>query len=292
MTEQTDYRKHCACLAAIFIIGDAVITLPDTYYGGASLPGFFIAAVLSVAVYFLSFFLCRTLPSGKIFKKSLLAVLLSVSAVYAFKNGARCLLDFLKFAEKILLPDGGRFAVAFIFLFTVTVLSIKKIDVMLKLSLISAPFFLIAVIIFFLLTAKDFEKENIILRAVPTFTELISGATPYFFRTALPAALIPPFFLLYNTKPRKSAGLAGLIAGLIITALILSDSVLLFGPRMAARLPFPLAAAVSTVTVGPLFTRMDGIVYCLFFMSALIKTAFCAKLCYGSLKAIKKIRAC
>ena len=287
MTNRADYSKHSACLAAIFIIGDAVITLPDLYYGGAVLPGFFIAAALAVAVYFLASGLCRFLSKGGIFKKIILIFFLLSAAVYAFWNGARCILDFLSFADKILLPEGGRFAVAFIFLFTAAVLSVKNNDVILKLSLIIAPFFVLAVIIFFLLTAKDFELKNIMLRSMPTFKELKNGTAPFLFGTALPAALIPPYFTFASLKPRKGAGLWGLLAGLLITALILCDSILLFGVRMSARLPFPLAAAVSTVTVGPLFTRMDGIVYCLFFMSALIKTAFCAKLCYSALKIIR-----
>ena len=157
MTNHADYSKHSACLAAIFIIGDAVITLPDLYYGGAILPGFFIAAAFSVAVYFLSLLLCRGLLQGGIFKKILLVLFLLSAAVYAFWNGAHCVLDFLSFADKILLPGGEHFAVAFIFLFTAAVLSVKKNDVILKLSLIIAPFFILAVIIFFLLTAKNFE---------------------------------------------------------------------------------------------------------------------------------------
>ena len=288
MTNRADYSKHSACLAAIFIIGDAVITLPDAYYGGDIITGFLIAAAFSVAVYFFSLFICRRLQCGGIFKSIILTLFLLAAAVYALFNGGRCLLAFLDFANKILLPDGGRFAVAFIFIFTAAVLAVKKDGVILKLSLITAPFFVISVIIFFLLTAKDFETENILPKAVPTFCELKNGATPYIFEIALPAALIPPYFMLSDkTQPRKNAGLWGLVAGLLITALILCDSVLLFGARMSARLPFPLASAVSTVTVGPLFTRMDGIVYCLFFISALIKTVFCARLCYGALKRIK-----
>ncbi len=288
MINRADYTKHYACLAAIFIIGDAVITLPDAYYGGAVLPGFLIASCFSVAIYFLSLIICRSLSGSGVFKRLFLTLFLLAAAVYALYNAARCLLDFLSFADKVLLPGGGHFAVAFIFIFTAAVLSVKKNDVILKLSLITAPFFVIAVIIFFLLTAKDFETENIMLNSMPAFKELRDGTMPYIFKTALPAVLLPPYFILLNkTQPRKGAGLWGLISGLVITALILCDSVLLFGARMSARLPFPLASAVSTVTVGPLFTRMDGIVYCLFFMSALIKTAFCAKLCFEALKKIK-----
>ena len=55
---------------------------------------------------------------------------------------------------------------------------------------------------------------------------------------------------------------------------------------MSARLPFPLAGAVSTVTVGPLFTRMDWIVYGVFFISAVIKAAFCSRLCFGLIKEL------
>ena len=203
MTNRADYSKHSACLAAIFIIGDAVITLPDLYYGGAILPGFFIAAAFSVAVYFLSLLLCRGLSQGGIFKKILLVLFLLSAAVYAFWNGAHCVLDFLSFADKILLPGGEHFAVAFIFLFTAAVLSVKKNDVILKLSLIIAPFFILAVIIFFLLTAKNFEFENIALHSMPTFTELKNGTAPFLFGTALPAVLMLHAVTVCFTVPKE-----------------------------------------------------------------------------------------
>ena len=213
----------------------------------------------------------------------MLALILSV---YALRSGAHCLLVFAGFADKILLPDGGKFIAAFIFLFTAAVLSLKNRIVLLKLSLIAAPLIAVSAVLFLLLTAKDLEADNIAIGSFLHLKELYGGAAYFFSEISLPAALIPPYFVINEKKPRLSAGLAGLCAGLVVTATACTVSVLLFGARMSARLPFPLAGAVSTVTVGPLFTRMDWIVYGVFFISAVIKAAFCSRLCFGLIKEL------
>lgn len=74
---------------------------------------------------------------------------------------------------------------------------------------------------------------------MPTFTELKNGTAPFLFGTALPAVLIPPYFMLTNASPREGAGLWGLLAGLVITVLILCDSVRFSGEEWQHGCPFP-----------------------------------------------------
>lgn len=286
MIRKVDYTMHSACLAAVVTIGDAIIYLPSEYRGEAMLPGFLIASAAAVLIFLASHFLCVYSSGGAIYKKVLFTVLALILSVYALRSGAHCLLVFAGFADKILLPDGGKFIAAFIFLFTAAVLSLKNRIVLLKLSFIAAPLVAVSAVLFLLLTAKDLEADNIAIGSFLHLKELYGGAAYFFSEISLPAALIPPYFVINEKKPRLSAGLAGLCAGLVVTAAACTVSVLLFGARMSARLPFPLAGAVSTVTVGPLFTRMDWIVYGVFFISAVIKAAFCSRLCFGLIKEL------
>ena len=91
-----------------------------------------------------------------------------------------CLLVFAGFADKILLPDGGKFIAAFIFLFTAAVLSLKNRIVLLKLSFIAAPLIAVSAVLFLLLTAKDLEADNIAIGSFLHLKELYGGAA-YFF---------------------------------------------------------------------------------------------------------------
>ena len=277
MTAEPTYNKHLASLAAIFVLGDAAIVLPTANSGKYPLLGFIIGATTAASAYFIGLLLTR------IIGKKYTSVLVCFVAAYAFYNAGLSFIRYTDFADTLLLPETPKLLIAAVFIIAVIYLATRRQEVILKLSLISAVIAIIAIIVFFLLSAKDFKAENIVVRDFPDFNELINSTKPYFINIALPALLIPVYSTLFVGKKRVCATFSGLVTGLALNFLCLLESLLLFGTPMAEKLSFPLAAAVSTVTVGQLFTRMDGIVYCLFFMLALIKTSVCMKLAFVAL---------
>ena len=279
MTAEPTYNKHLASLAAIFILGDAVIILPSSDSGNYPLLGFFIGALAAILLYFVSFSI-----TNRFIGKSLLMIL---AAAYAFYNAAVTFIRYTDFVNKILLPKTSKFLIAAVFILSAVYLAARRHKVILKLALISVFAAMIAIVVFFLLTLKDFKAENIAFYGFPSLRGLTNSAKPYFLNIALPAILIPVYSPIFTDKSRAVAPFWGLITGLMLTLLCLLESLLLFGTPLAEKLPFPLAAAVSTVTVGSLFTRMDGIVYCLFFVTALVKTAVCIKLAFFALTKAK-----
>lgn len=275
MTAEPTYNKHIASLAAIFILGDAVIVLPTSDSGDYPLLGFIAGAIAAVLLYFASL-----LITNRLIEKS---PLLIFAAAYAFYNAGISFIRYTDFADKILLPETSKFLIAAVFIIAAVYLAARRQEVILKLSLISVVIAVIAILLFFLLSLKDFKAENITLQNLPNFNGIIKSIKPYFINIALPALLIPVYSRLFADEKRVYATFSGLVTGLLLTSLCLLESLLLFGAPFAEKLYFPLAAAVSTVTVGSLFTRMDGIVYCLFFVTALIKTAVCMKLAFVAL---------
>lgn len=286
MTAEPTYNKHLASLAAIFILGDAVIILPSSDSGNYPLSGFFAAAIGAALLYFAAFPLARRLI-GRPLKSPVLRffslLLLTLAAVYALYSAGITFIRYADFVDKILLPETPKFLIAAVFILSAVYLATRRQEVILKLSLIAVFAAVVAVCLFFLLSAKDFKAENIFNYGFPNFSQLLKSSKPYFINVALPALLIPAYSALFTGKSRAGAPFLGLTTGLALTLLCLLESLLLFGAPLAERLSFPLAAAVSTVTVGSLFTRMDGIVYCLFFLPALIKTAVCMKLAFVAL---------
>lgn len=294
MTAEPTYNKHSASLAAIFILGDSVIVLPYASSGRYAVLGFAVAAAAAFILYFAALPIARRFfikpENGNILRKAVSAVLLTSVAVYALFNAGQTFIRFINYAEKTVLPDSGKFFIAAIFILLTAALATRRHEVILKLSLIFLVFSIITALLFFLLSAKDFKLENISFYAFPSFKELFKETASYFIGVSLPVILIPVFESLFFERIRKTAGLAGICVGLSLITLCLLDCLLLFGSELAARLDFPLAAAVSTVTVGPLFTRMDGVIYCLFFAAALIKTAVCIKISCFSIKKIKSLK--
>lgn len=65
--------------------------------------------------------------------------------------------------------------------------------------------------------------------------------------------------------------------------------VLLFGTAFAARQDFPFATAVSTVSVGRLYSRLDGFYYFFVFAAAIIRAATAIFTSLMSLRFIKKL---
>lgn len=286
MTAEPTYNKHLASLTAIFILGDAVIILPSSDSGNYPLFGFFAAAIAAALLYFAAFPLANRLirkpcksPVSKLFS----LLLLTLAAVYALYSAGITFIRYTDFVDKILLPETPKFLIAAVFILSAVYLATRRQEVILKLTLIAVFAAVIAVLFFFMLSSKDFKAENIFNYGFPNFSQLLKSSKPYFINVALPALLIPAYSTLFTGKSRAGAPFLGLITGLALTLLCLLESLLLFGAPLAERLSFPLAAAVSTVTVGSLFTRMDGIVYCLFFLPALIKTAVCMKLAFFAL---------
>ncbi|MGN0494125.1 MAG: GerAB/ArcD/ProY family transporter [Acutalibacteraceae bacterium] len=287
MTAQPTYNKHLASLTAFFILGDAIIALPCAYTGSVSLLGFLGAALSAVVLYFAAVPLANRLLIGRGTARVFSVPLLFAAAAYALYNAGAALISYTDFVDRVLLPETPRFFISAAFITATAYLASRRQEVILKLSLIFLAAAAVTVLLFFLLSVKDYNAENIAVNRLPSLKELFSGAKPYIFKISLPALLIPVYSALFTGESRIRAPFSGLLIGLAVTALCLLESLLLFGAPLANRLDFPLAAAVSTVTVGQLFSRMDGIVYCLFFAAALIKTAVCMKLAYFAVSKAK-----
>lgn len=280
-----DYRLHTACFVALFTVGNSVITFPRS--GGATATGFAAAVLAALGAYFLSLAVCRIAASREASLKKAIRVplLFSVAAISAY-CALDCFIDFCGFADALLLPESPDFAIAALFVFTLVLLSGKPNGVLMKLALIFAASFVVAVPILVLITVKDFSVVGLHTGGIE---DIKNGIFTSARSVALPALLIPPYILIENKNAPETSGTCGLLCGLATTALCVLDSLFLFGTSLAEKLAFPFATAVSTVTVGTLFTRMDVPVYCLFFISAVMKSVFCIRLCAALLKKMRCI---
>ena len=69
--------------------------------------------------------------------------------------------------------------------------------------------------------------------------------------------------------------LIGVSGGCGLAALVLLNSVMLFGAELAGKFDYPYSAAISTISVGYLFSRMDGFSYFLGFACTLVRIGVC-----------------
>lgn len=293
MTHSPYHKKHIAALTALFILGDSVIRIPAESAGSFTFWGLILTFAATLLLYPMLLpavsFLTKSFSSKNTAVRITAAALLTAAAVYSLRNAGLCFKRFIDFVSVLLLPDTPEFFITLLFIAVVAALAVKNQEVLLKFSLISFAVSAVIIILFFALSAKDFNFGNIAVYRLPSASEFKEAVLPFIRGVSLPLLLLPVYNAVYFKKAEPAASLSGIAFGFIMLSLCLLDSLLIFGPDLAARIDYPLSAAVSTVTVGPLFFRMDGVSYFLYFTSSLIKTVFCLKLSYSSLKKIKEI---
>ena len=269
------FARHFVALGTLFILGNAVITLPVKLADKFTFLGFLISVFISALLWLLVF--CVPLCKPLLLSASLLG----------FWAVADTFLEFLKFINATLLRDTAKILIIIPLIFTIVYFCLKSKTVIFKFSLISVCFSVLAVIFFFIFTAKDFEIENIIIKTLPSAKDLYIQTTPYIKAVTLPSLLLVVFAKI--TKNKKSSAFLGLLSGNVMLAACILNSVLLFGSKFSGRLDFPYASAISTVTFGNLFTRMDGFAYFIYFASCIIKMTVCVKIIAYCVNCFKKI---
>ncbi len=290
--KKTIYLSHSVALYSLFILGSAVIQIPSATADEFTFTGYLVTIVIGFLLYL------AVIPiANRIFaeNKSLLPskipsciILLAISVAVSFL-AADTFTDFTSFVHSEILPDQSPFFSVAIFAATVLFFSLRRQEDILKFALLSFSFIAIAITVFSFLTLHNYNLRNIFIFRLPTVSQLIKQSKPYLLNPVLPSLLLPVYNSLVFKKCRKKEAFIGLGFGFIILGACILSSVLLFGPHLAGTLDFPYAASVSTVTVGRLFTRMDGFSYFIYFASALIQITVCIFIVKGCIEKINKI---
>jgi len=256
---KADYSKHFIALSALFVQGNACITVPVKNANEFNFLAFMVACIVATVVYFTAY----GMPINKI----------TILPVWLL--GLYCIADafitFIKFISNNLLPETQRFLIILPFVIILFYIGFQKTDALFKFSLLCGGVSVAVILLFFLSTAKDFKVQNIFIYELPTFTTLYKQAVPYLKSIVLPSVLLGLFAKEECIK--KSTAAIGLITGFILFGICFLNSVLLFGIGFSGTLDYPYSSAGSTVTFGYLFTRLDGFLYFLYLATCVVKSA-------------------
>lgn len=293
MVEKIKFGRHKVALAAIFILGNAVIGLPVKTANEFTFIGLSSAFVCLLFVYLLSFLLCGLLisleKSASSVKKIFTAMLLLFIGIFSVFCASQAFKETVDFISKVILPQTNKIFICVLFGATVIYFALKRQENILKFALVSFVLMFITIVFFFLAAADKYDLSNIFVFRPPNMNELFRQTAPYLKNPVLPAIILPFYFSFVFGENNKSAGLIGISIGTILLILCVLMSVLLFGTSLAGRLDFPFSSAVSTVTVGRLFTRLDGFSYFIYFVCALLRISVCLFVTVASLKKLNKI---
>lgn len=282
MKNKTVYFTHSLSLCALFVLGNAIIILPRANADEFSFLGYLISCVVALLLFFIinplikNLFCEDILKNSKPFKKFLLYLLYAAICIASLWCAADTFGDFIEFVSKVILPDTSLFLIAVTFLAIVIFFVLKSQEAILKFSLLSFWFIVIAVLFFFIATFKNFDFRNIFIFRLGDIKTIIKNTSPYILNPVLPSMLLPIYITLSLKGKHTANTFSGILSGLIILGVCILSAMLIFGPQFAGELKFPYSSAVSTVTVGRLFTRMDGFSYFIYFACALIKINVCS----------------
>lgn len=292
MKKKTVFFTHSAALSALFVLGNAVIGMPRKTADGYTFLGYIAVGLTSVLLILAviplanGIFAENTAQKAGGIKKALLAAAFAAVAVAALFCAADAFYDFCRFVSKVLLPDTSETVIFIVFAAVAVFFCTRRQEDILKLTMLSFWLCLVIVLFFFFAAFYNYNLRNIFIFSLPDFKTFTSQAKPYFINPLLPCLLLPVYQVLVFKKCRTGAVVSGTFTGFLMLGLCILSSLLLFGTALSGKLDYPYASAVSTVTVGRLFTRLDGFSYLIYFISSLSKITACIFIVRSCLKRL------
>ena len=258
------YSKHIFCLFALFVLSGGILSAPFNASSGYTVYAFLISAILGILIYF---FIAKYFTKNKIF--------IGFSVLAALFCAVDSTADFCVFIKDSLLSETPIFLIAAVFVVVMVYAASKGKVVLLKFSLISFFCTSILIVFFFLATLENFENLNIFYVKEFEFSGLFETFAAYFKKIVFPVFVLPFFNGFYFEKPKKKSSLCGVAIGYGVLFLTIINSLFVFGEKFAQRVLYPYAAAVSTVTFGSFFTRLDGFAYIIYFSAVIVRVTAC-----------------
>lgn len=257
---RTNFSPHIFSLAALFTLGGFIINLPFYTSGLAALPGF---CALSLLVLWFS----TVLLNLKQKRKSVFYVSAVLTVLAALTGAFSSFFELFKFLKTVALPKTNSVIIFAALCISVLFFCMAKKSAIYKYCLFAAIICFIFIVICFWGGIKNFDFKGLALPQSFAFKlkNLLSLVLPLF---------VLPTFTAAQYKQAKPL-FWGVATGFLAVALCFLQSI--FTLHYQKDLSFPYLRAVSVISSGALFTRLDGLVYFLFFVTSLIRTTVCIK---------------
>ena len=275
--ETQKYQPHIFAICSLFVLGNAVITMP--FYKSKSI---FLFVLISLV--FSLFIICITSLLLNLSTKSKFIFYITAAAVSAaaIHGAVSTVIDYLGFIKSVQLPQTSIFLSGAAIILTVVAFLFVKSGAIYKYGLLVALISGVFILIVFISGLKSFDFS--ILKTALNKTDISVKELFYCFSSC---AVLPAFVFLTNDKSLwLKYTLGGTATGFSALTICAAQSIFTLGNAMD--ISYPYIKAVSIISSGSLFTRIDGFVYFVFFSSAIIKITVCIWVLVLSLNHIYK----
>ena len=288
------FFTHATALSALFILGNALITAPTVSADEFTFLGYLVSVSISFLLYFIAFpvsifFYKENSQQNNLIIKILKIVFYIAVAIFSLFCIADTFKAFILFIKQIILKNTSLTLIVIVFLAVCLFFASRRQEDILKFCLLCFWFVLGLMLFFFFATMHNYNLRNIFIFRLPEFKNLYNQMLPYIKNPVLPSLLLPIYNVIVFKKNRKGAAFSGLALGSVLLGLGILSATLLFGTTFAGELDFPYSAAVSTVNIGRLFTRLDGFSYFIYFAAAITRITVCIFIMITTLKKLAEV---
>lgn len=211
---------------------------------------------------------------------ALFSLAVIVAAFYVAAAGAR---EFSSFASEVMLLRTPKASVSFIFLFLCAYLTRLSRDAVRKFALLAFVVTAAAVVLLFLLSVRSFDlsgRDGILSGGLSAV-----GVLREFGEIFAPSVLAVIYLSMDGDRVRISVP-GAVFSVVLVSALLFICRLnvrLLFGESFASGAQYPYSEAVSTVTAGKLFARMEGWAYLMYYAASAVRVTVCLSLIFRML---------
>lgn len=285
MNEKTVSRRHIIALVILYVLGNGIIIFPLNGTDEFGFTAYLVSLLLLIGFY--SLFNVITSKISQTHKVVFCGYILLISVVSLF-IGASAFKDIVNFVSQTMLQRVPTFFISLIFGITVVYFALKPFDSIFKFSLVNCVFVVVIILFFFIAPMEKYELRNIYIFRAPNLNSLLPQVKVYLLNPVLHSLSLPLFLNLCFGKTCGKPAAVGVFFGGVFLGLCLLAPILLFGAHTGGEFGFPFSSAAETVTVGRLFTRLDGFVSFVYFITCLVKITVCLKVSLVSLKRVKE----
>jgi len=276
--KEKDFGIHLIGLYAMLIFGQAGVLLPYRNADEYTFTGFMLSVIFNLIFMIIWFPLVKHMKLNQetaIVKKLIFSLIYIIIVIISVSTLIDNLTVFTEFINIFVLSETPKYIIALLFIFTVIYITLSRIEAFYKFTFLAFVVSSVIIVILFLVSIPRFDIKNIIILSFPKLKNLYEQALPFFKNISFSVLILPFFHFLVAEKTTKKHSVYGVIAGNILIIFTLLNSVLIFGSRLAGKIEYPYSEAIGTVTVGDIFTRMDGFSYFVFFFSCLTEACVC-----------------
>ena len=284
------FNKHFWGIALLFILGQSICAFP-VKIGDNTLLYYLLSAAAGAVLLTVEGIVAKRffkIKKNTPFKKAVCAVVYFRIAIYAITTFADSLLSFKEVLWNLFFSQNKAIGLI-LFLFAVFYFSKRRQEDILKFSLIASVFCAVVIILFAVFLYENYDFTNFKILDTYTFESGIKEVWLILRKIFLPVGLLVFYEHFALFSERKTALFTGYFSGVLLLSSAIICPMLIFGTDFIKLLDFPFNSAVGTLSIGRLFSRLDGIMYAVYFLCCLMKCVLCVFVAKKTLKEMLNI---